>query len=407
MRLKALLYFTAIFGLVFLFACGPKAVAPEAQMDTPEHHVTNGNKFLKADELDASSAAFTASFRPSHRQMNLDEAFAAFTRAAQLDPKYAPAYVGLGLVYGKKAVFDKAFDAMKQAARFSKTDAQHAETNVGYIRLYTMAGPSVDEEWLNKAVGHFDRATKLLPQDAPPYFYMGMAYRNAYRFSEASSMFKKVLDLDNAFVKEADREYAVMQRIERAMPGTTVGKKIALLDSITRADVAALFIEELQVDQLFEKKNPKAFDTAFKAPGAEFKTGEYVKVPEVTDIAGHVLRQDIEAVVRLQIKGLQPGPDHTFEPNKNITRAEFAMMIEDILIKITGDNSLATKFIGTESPFPDLRSDLAFFNSAMVCVTRNIMETVDTATGEFRPQGMVSGADALLSIRQMKVQLNK
>jgi len=70
-------------------------------------------------------------------------------------------------------------------------------------------------------------------------------------------------------------------------------------------------------------------------------------------------RGDIEAVVRLQIKGLQPGPDHTFEPNKAITRAEFAMMIEDILIKITGDNSLATKFIGTESPFPDLRSDLA------------------------------------------------
>ncbi|MFZ5562418.1 MAG: tetratricopeptide repeat protein [Thermodesulfobacteriota bacterium] len=387
MRSKTVLYFAAFIGLVFLFACGPKAVAPEAQMDTPEHHVTNGNKFLKSG--------------------NLDEAFAAFTRAAQLDPRYAPAHVGLGLVHGKKGAFDKAFDAMDMAAKYSKTDAQHAETHVGYIRLYTMGGPAVDAEWLSKAAARFERAHKLVPQDPAPYYYMGMAYRNAYRFSDAAAMFKAVLDLDKGFVEEADREYAVMQRIERAMPGTTVGKKIALLDSITRADVAALFIEELQVDQLFEKKTAKAFDTAFKAPGTAFKTGEYVKAPAVTDIADHVLRQDIEAVVRLQIKGLQPGPDHTFEPNKAITRAEFAMMIEDILIKITGDNSLATKFIGTESPFPDLRSDLAFFNAAMVCVTRNIMETVDTATGEFRPQGMVPGADALLSIRQMKVQLNK
>ncbi|ABW65847.1 tetratricopeptide repeat protein [Desulfosudis oleivorans] len=387
MRSKTFLYFMALFGLVFLFACGPKAVAPEAQMDTPEHHVTNGNKFLKADKL--------------------DEAFTAFTRATQLDPKYAPAYVGLGLVHGKQGIFDKAFDAMKQAARFAKTDAQHAETSVGYIRLYTMGGPAVEENWLNKAGNHFERAHKLAPRDPAPYFYMGMAYRNAYRFSDAAGMFKAVLDLDKDFVEAADREYAVMQRIERAMPGTSVGKKIALLEAITRADVAALFIEELKVDELFEKNTPKTFDTAFKAPGAAFKTGEYVKAPAVTDIDNHVLRQDIEAVVRLQIKGLQPGPDHTFEPDKYITRAEFAMMIEDILIKITGDNSLATRFIGTESPFPDLRSDLAFFNAAMVCVTRNIMETVDTATGEFRPQGMVSGADALLSIRQMKVQLNK
>ena len=61
MRSKTFLYFMALFSLVLLFACGPKAVAPEAQMDTPEHHVTNGNKFLKAGKLDEAFTAFTTS----------------------------------------------------------------------------------------------------------------------------------------------------------------------------------------------------------------------------------------------------------------------------------------------------------------------------------------------------------
>ena len=81
------------------------------------------------------------------------------------------------------------------------------------------------------------------------------------------------------------------------------------------------------------------------------------------------------------------------------------MMIEDILIKITGDNGLATKFIGSASPFPDLRNDLPFFNAAMVCTTRNILETKDVATGEFAPMEPVAGAEALLSIRALKTQL--
>jgi hypothetical protein len=236
---------------------------------------------------------------------------------------------------------------------------------------------------------------------------MGRAAKQGHRFTEAADLFRKVLDLDGDFFGKADREYAIVQRIERAMPGTTVGEKIALLDAITRADVAALFIEELKIDDIFQNRAPKTFDTAFKDPEKKIQTGEYVKAEPAVDIEGHVLRADIEAVMDIGIKGLQPGPDHRFRPEKKITRAEFAMMVEDILVKITGDGALATKFIGTQSPFPDLRNDLPFFNAAMVCVTRNIMETVDPATGAFDPQGLVPGAEALLSIRQMKIQLKK
>ena len=46
------------------------------------------------------------------------------------------------------------------------------------------------------------------------------------------------------------------------------------------------------------------------------------------------------------MRGLEAGPDHKFEPDKLITKGEFALMLEDILIKVSGDEKLATKFLG-------------------------------------------------------------
>ena len=54
--------------------------------------------------------------------------------------------------------------------------------------------------------------------------------------------------------------------------------------------------------------------------------------------------------------------------------------------------------------FPDVRSDQYFFNAAMVATSRGFLEA-DKATGEFKPGDPVSGADALLSIREFKDQL--
>lgn len=384
---KKLAFIMAGICIIFLYACGPKVMAPKAVLDTPEHHVTNGNKFLASGKI--------------------DDAMKEFTRAKELDPKFSPAYVGLGLVYGYKKDFKKGFDFMEKAEDYAKGNDQEINVNIGFMRLYIMGGEAVDKDWLEEVEDYQKKALKINPDVAEAYYYMGVAYKMAYEFTMSASQFRKVLSLDKDFVEEANKEYAVIQKIERAMPGTKVGKKIALLEEITRADIAALFIEELEIDKLFASRTPKEFDTSFKSPEKEFKTGEFIKVEEATDIADHVLKADIDVAIKIGIKGLQPFPDHTFQPYKTITRAEFAMMIEDILIKITNNDKLVTKFIGSESPFPDLRSSLPYFNAVMVCTTRNIMEVTDVATGEFDPMNVVSGAEALLSLRTLKIQLNK
>ena len=372
---------------VLIFACGPKIREQEAVLDTPEHHVSNGNKMIDRGKY--------------------DDALKEFEMAIELNPKFATAYVGIGVAQAYKEDFKSGMEALDKADGYAEGDKDELAVHIGYMRVYTLGGEKVHKKWLKKTEAHYEKAIDIAPDNAAPYFYMGLGYKMAYQYEGAKQAFSKVLTIGKDFVEQANREFEAVQKIERAMPGTTV-EKIALLDKITRADVAALFIEELKVDELYRNRGAKKFDTAFKGPEEkEFKTGEWVNIPDATDIENHVLKSDIVAFLELGIKGLEPMADHTFQPNKDITRAEFAMLIQDILITITGDNKLDTKFFGSEPLFPDLRSDQYFYNAVMVCASRGIMKAKDLRTGEFDPMGTVSGADALLSIRELKIQLGK
>lgn len=375
--------FTAFALGVLLTSCAAPPRKPEAALDTPEHHVFSGNKLL--DKGDYAGA---------QRE---------FEMAIQLDKKYSSAYVGLGLVLAYQNDIEKAFENMKKAKGLAGKPEDKANASVGMIRLYSLERK---EKWLNRAEDEFAAALQADPKSSAAYFYMGKAYKFAFNFDKAGEMFKKGLDLNDQYLIEADSEWKLVQKIQRAAPGSIIGKKIALVEEISRADVAALFVQELLLEKLYEKRSPQKFDTRFQAaPPKKFETDRVVKAEPATDIQTHVLRVDIETVLRLGVRGLEPSPDHKFFPNEKVTRAAYALMIEDILIRVSGDENLATRFIGARSPFPDLRNDLPYFNAVMVVTSRGIMEAKDLTTGEFAPMGTVSGADALLIIRNFKDEL--
>jgi tetratricopeptide (TPR) repeat protein len=278
------------------------------------------------------------------------------------------------------------------------------------IRLYSLQ--MVKEQGKAKSLikdaeSEFKTANEKEPNNSRLHYYMGMAYKVDLNFDKAAGMFRTVLDLNKDFTGEANAEWAVIQKIQRAAPGTEIGKKIALIDKIDRADVCALFDQEMNLEKLFTKRGTKNYDTGFKAPtesSTQFSPETTVKMDAATDIKDHWLRPSIETILKLQVRGLEAGPNHKFDPDKDITKGEFAVMLEDILIKVTGDEKLATKFLGATSPFPDIRNDQYFFSAAMTVTTRNFLEA-DKATGEFKPGDPVSGADALLAIREFKNQL--
>jgi hypothetical protein len=147
----------------------------------------------------------------------------------------------------------------------------------------------------------------------------------------------------------------------------------------------------------------KTFDTGFKNPEKAAVKQKAAVLP--ADIVNHPLKSDIEGMIEIGVRGLEVYPDGLFRPNDLVERAAYAMMIEDILIKVSGDSGLATRFIGSPSPFPDLRSDLPYFNAVMVVTTRQIMGAQDITSGEFVPMGPVPGADALLIIRKIREAL--
>lgn len=383
-RIKQLVFIVAAAAVV-ASGCA-KPAPPVSVMDTPEYHYKSGLKYLDNDRM--------------------DDAMKSFDRAIALDPKSPLGYIGKGLAFGKKGDFKSARDNMEKARGYDKG----IEARIGMIRLASfemVAQPRKAKDLIRDAESEFRAANNKEPNNPALHYYMGMAYKTALDFDRSAEMFKKVLDLNKEFTVEANAEWAVIQKIQRAAPGTEIGRKIALIEKIDRADIAALFDQEMNLEKLFTKRGTKAYDTAFKAPTeatTRFSPERMVKMEPATDISDHWLKPSIELVLRLQVRGLEAGPNHTFEPDKLITKAEFALMLEDILIKVTGDETLATKYIGATSPFPDVRNDHYAFSAIMTATSRGFLEA-DKATGEFRPLDHVSGADALLSIREFKNQL--
>lgn len=378
--------FLIITAVTVVAAGCAKPAPPTSVMDTPEYHYKNGLKYLDKDQI--------------------DDALKSFDRAVSLDPKSPLGYIGKGLAFGKKKDFKSAYDNMEKAKGHDKG----IESHIGMIRLYgqqMISEPGKANALVRDAASEFNSARDREPNSAPLYYYMGVTHKLALDFNRASEMFRKVLDMNKDFTTEANAEWAVIQKIQRAAPGTEIGKKIALIDRIDRADIAALFDQELNLEKLFTRRTIKTPDSSFKAPteaASSFSPETNVKMEPATDISGSWLKPSIDTILKLQVRGLEAGPDHKFEPEKLITKAEFALMLEDILIKVNGDEKLATKFLGTTSPFSDIRGDHYSFNAVMTATSRGFIEA-DKATGEFRSADAVSGADALLAIREFKNQL--
>ena len=75
--------------------------------------------------------------------------------------------------------------------------------------------------------------------------------------------------------------------------------------------------------------------------------------------------------------------------------------MQNILVMATGDESLATKYIGQPSRFPDVNPSHYAYNAICLMTDRGIM-SADKMTGAFKLNDKVSGADALLIIRDFQ-----
>ena len=143
-----------------LSACGPRSGGyPYSELDTPEQRVYNGFAFLKKERL--------------------TDAQREFEQALVLDPKCSPAFRGIGLVYGMRDNFPRAFDAMEQARAVAKDNLDQALADVGMMSLFRMERK---DGWLGRVKESFARAVSLDRQLPEAYLELGVAYKYTYRF---------------------------------------------------------------------------------------------------------------------------------------------------------------------------------------------------------------------------------
>ena len=385
----------AVLAALALAGCGKDERRAQGRMDTPAHHTLRGH-----DHLDKG---------------DWEEAMRSFQLAITLDRKYSPGYAGKAVALamgsasprvkpGKAAsMAENAHEALEEALDLADSNGDKRVAHTAGIRVFRLTRP---KGWLEDAVEHYNEAMEFNEnaRDPNPHFYVARAYRDAFKIQDAIKHYQVVLGMDTPMTGRADAEMAVVQKIQRAAPGSSHGKVIAFAPTITRADIAGLFIEEMRLDKIFQRGGQTTTTTAFRAPG-QAAAIDRPKGSTATDVQEHPLRSDILEVLKIGVRGLEVDPSNKFFPNLEVNRAEFAVMIEDILVKVTGEEAIKTKFIGQPSPFRDIRNDTFYFNAIQTVTTRNLKEPENKVNGIFGAGSSISGADALLVIRLLKDEL--
>ncbi len=394
--------FAGLFIIILASGCATRQVAKcTSPEDNPQHHYLVGMEALEKGDLETAQAKFE--------------------RSLYCENKFSPAYSGLAITSARKAKIqqdagfgkveaDRALAYLKKADKLADTPEDRFDYLTATIRVYKALK---SEGWLDKAKEAFDDIKGLNVDEKKLVYYqgkeaaiyfMGAAYLEALEFQQARDKFAEVLNTkkEGKWNAKADRLWKKTDKIVRALAGITVGdvgRKIAIKDSISRGDLAALLVDELKIDQLFAGRiNAQAQTNKMKA---EFTPA---------DVLNYHFENEVLTVMKWKIRGLEPGYDektqaYLFKPGNKVKRGEMALILEDVLVKLTGNEKLATAYFGQErSPFPDVKPTSAYYNAVMNMTTRNIME--GELSGEFRVDDPVDGAEALLAIRVLEQKIN-
>lgn len=392
---KAVLFASCAF--LFAVGCSKPLVNCPSPGDNPQSHYIAGMEFLEKGKL-------------------VDGA-TKFERASFCDEKYAPARAGAALAVAlqakeqsnpdyRKVDIEKARALLKAARKNSRTPEDRFAYNLASMRIETALKQG---DWLEEVRGAHKAAKALktdeekllyyrLPEAAD--YFMGTAFLEAGEFQKSRDSFGAVLNARSTgkWHGPADNAWKRTDKVVRAASGMALGeagKRIAVLEKVTRAEMAALFVDELKIEELFAGRIPvKPRDEGF--------------VP--VDLLASPFREEAATFIKWNVRGLEPSYDastraYLFRPDEPVKRKEFALALEDVVVKLTGDEAAASAFLGHRaSPFPDIEPSSAWYNAVMSVTTRNMMET--ELSGEFRPEDAVDGAEAVMAIRALKYRLS-
>ena len=320
---------------------------------------------------------------------NQEKAHKNFLSAKALNQEASSAYSSLALVDDNKEV------NLEEAGSLADTNLDKFRFYISNIRVATD-----DKELLS----FYEKANSVDVKFMPYYhdkgsvdYFMGQYFYKTLEFKEAAKYYENVFQKyeHSKFEHHSRKMWEKSDAISRALSlskWSVTTKKIATLDEIKRVDATVVLVNELNLDKLLKG--------SFKSEKKDIDR----ETPR--DIESHPNFVELSVISKYALRGLEPIVQDkalAFAPNKPITRADFAFIIEDIVAKLKHEPSIKRKFIGSVSPFSDIKSSSAYFNAAVSAVSMGFL--APNKYQEFRPNETLSGVELIQAIAKIKEEI--
>ncbi len=121
-----------------------------------------------------------------YKKGDYDEAIFDYTKAIELNPRYAEAYYNRGIAFDDKGDYDRAI--------FDYTKA--IELNPRYAEAYVNRGIAYGSKGqLDQAISNFNAAIEIDPKGANAYYNRGLAHRRKGQYDQAISDYTKAIEV--------------------------------------------------------------------------------------------------------------------------------------------------------------------------------------------------------------------
>ena len=371
-------YWFLPLSVILVVGCARQVeMSPQSKLDTAELHYRQGLRALDEDDVWAAQASFE--------------------RARSLDENHPGVAVGSALVASAQGEFFKARKMLEGALH---QDRSFVDAHVALAQVTAKEGMTQGrspEQWLEPMRRSMTRAAQLAQADGSVPFRHGEIEFDAGEYDPARRALQRSISLAQAPWDERAKQLLTrMQTIERSTPGSPLGARIAAAQSVSRAELAVLLIEELHVEQHLAAR--RRLEAAAPPPAVEIDA-------TALGIEMTWAQPFIERLLPLGIIGLEPLPDGSFAPEEPVTRAQLAMVVDDLLQRISGSDHSLNRYTGEASRFSDMPSDHYAYAAIANVVARGVMAP-DAIAMTFRPSAPVQGAEALEVIRQLESALS-
>lgn len=386
--------------------------------------------FLQANDLRAAEVGFTRAlsgspeFHPSTAGLGFvelsrgatEEAILRFEQALERAPTYVPALLGRGEAFIVADRVDEAIGSFEEAfaadpslvsllRRVEELRFAGLMVQVSQARAAGAAGR--DEE----ALVAYERLIELSPESAFLYLELAEVERRQESIDSALRHLEEAVFLDPDAVSawmmmaeiylaggDLDRSEQALLRADAVEPRDEIASALLEIEVRRReADRSAEFPEIEAVEALTRGQLATLVGVQFERLLEEASVGGAAIITDGRDYSGYAW---LVAVVQARV--MEGDANYRFEPERNVTRAEFA----DVLMRVygLGKASVATDPPSSQVRFSDLAPSHLSFSTASEAVSLGLLFPRERNT--FRPGGQVTGVDAIASIERLRLLLN-